>query len=385
MLLSASVSQETETEELLIEPVTVEYFYQEGCPVCARVSIEILPQIEELLSGLHVLSRYDTGVDTNYLKLARYQENLDIDANESAIFVVEGRYPFAGWKAISEGLVSRIEECILARLEGQETEAGDAGQQEYAGDDESLLLRRLRGFALPGVVAAGLIDGINPCAISTLVFFLSMLSVLKVRGAKLLMVGSAFCVASFLTYTALGFGLLRALHMFSGFRTLQRGFEIVLLTLLIILAFLSFRDALRYGSSGKPRDVTLQLPSWVKERIRRVIHSGLESGSILTGSLLTGVAVTGLESVCTGQVYVPTLVMVIKSGKSTWPALGYLLLYNVSFISPLVAAFVLTYQGLKTQRLLEWSKKNVVVSKVLLGCFFLAMALLFSILMVGIG
>jgi len=84
--------------------------------------------------------------------------------------------------------------------------------------------------------------------------------------------------------------------------------------------------------------------------------------------------------VCTGQVYVPTLVLILRKGGSTGPALGYLLLYNGVFIVPLVTAFVLTYQGLKTQRLLEWSRRNVVISKVALGCFFLAMAALLLLL-----
>ena len=36
--------------------------------------------------------------------------------------------------------------------------------------------------------------------------------------------------------------------------------------------------------------------------------------------------------------------------------------------------------GMRTQTLLEWSKRNVVFSKVLLGLFFLAMAVLIAVL-----
>ena len=57
-------------------------------------------------------------------------------------------------------------------------------------------------------------------------------------------------------------------------------------------------------------------------------------------------------------------------------AWGFLLLYNAMFIVPLVAVFVVTCFGLKTEVLLEWSRRNVVRSKILLGCFFLAMAVL---------
>ena len=50
------------------------------------------------------------------------------------------------------------------------------------------------------------------------------------------------------------------------------------------------------------------------------------------------------------------------------------------FIVPLVTVFILTYFGLRTQTLLEWSKKNVVISKVLLGVFFLAMAVFIAVM-----
>jgi hypothetical protein len=95
---------------------------------------------------------------------------------------------------------------------------------------------------------------------------------------------------------------------------------------------------------------------------------------------LIGVAVTVLESVCTGQVYVPTLVLVLHSGVGTGTAAGYLVLFNLLFILPLVIVLGLTWQGLRTARLLEWSRHHVVAGKCLLGMLFLAMAVLLWIL-----
>ena len=103
--------------------------------------------------------------------------------------------------------------------------------------------------------------------------------------------------------------------------------------------------------------------------------------ALAAGGLVVGTTVTALESVCTGQVYVPTLVLVAKEGgAASGRAWSYLLLYNAMFIVPLASVFTLTFFGLRTQTLLEWSKKNVVVSKVLLGIFFVAMAVLIAVL-----
>jgi cytochrome c biogenesis protein CcdA len=68
------------------------------------------------------------------------------------------------------------------------------------------------------------------------------------------------------------------------------------------------------------------------------------------------------------------------NGKHSMMAWKYLLLYNFMFTIPLVIIFILTYFGLKTQTLLEWSKKNVVISKILLGILFLAMAVLICVI-----
>ena len=76
----------------------------------------------------------------------------------------------------------------------------------------------------------------------------------------------------------------------------------------------------------------------------------------------------------------PTLVVVIRDSEKSARELSYLLLYNFMFILPLIVVFALTYYGLTTAALLAWSKKNVVFSKVLLGCFFVAMGVLVFVL-----
>ena len=69
---------------------------------------------------------------------------------------------------------------------------------------------------MPVIIVAGLIDGINPCVFSTLVFFMSLLAVAKIKGRKLLLTGSAYCTACFITYFLMGFGVLNALRFLSG-------------------------------------------------------------------------------------------------------------------------------------------------------------------------
>jgi cytochrome c biogenesis protein CcdA len=376
--------------------VLVEYFYEKGCPICARISREVLPAIESSLEGLYTLKHRHTADKATYLELVRYQKKLNITKNASAVFIVDQAHAFVGWDEISGGLQAKVEELALERLQAQPLLPQPEPQQPAVAapttppvpqppeqtqmDGEALLHERFGSFTVIGVALAGLVDGINPCAIATLVFLMSMLAVLKIRGRRLLLAGSAFCLASFVTYTAIGLGLLRALYALEGFERIRTAIEWVMFGLLAVLALQSFVDAWRYHRTGKADAVSLKLPAGIKLRINRLIREGMGSRRLFTGATVAGCLVTALESVCTGQVYVPALVLIIKSGSRSARAILLLLLYNALFVTPLVIALILTFRGLETKRLLDWSRRNVTAGKIALGALFATMAVLLLLL-----
>ena len=62
--------------------------------------------------------------------------------------------------------------------------------------------------------------------------------------------------------------------------------------------------------------------------------------------------VSGVEAVCTGQVYLPTIVVILKEvNQHFWRATEFLLFYNLMFILPLVLVCVLTLCGKESPRL----------------------------------
>lgn len=360
-----------------IAPVRVDYFYEPGCPACTKVEQQVIIPLQERYEGFYALHRHDTGIKTNYLELVRLQERLSFNVNKSVIMFVDRAHPFAGWPAIRDGLLARVDRSVGERL-NPGTEAPEPAGTGDGTDrpDEQLLRERTRRFTWLGVAGAGLVDGINPCAISTLVFFVSALSLLKVGRRRALVVGLVFCAASFATYTAIGFGLLHAFHALKGFGAVQRGFEAVVLTLLLVLSALSFRDAWGYHRSHRAGDVAVRLPDGLKRRINRTLRGGMHAHNVLPGAAAAGVAVTALESVCTGQVYVPTLVLIVKAGQAGGRVLAHLALYNAMFVLPLLVIVGLCYAGLTLRELLTWSRREVVVAKCLMGTLFLVMAAL---------
>jgi cytochrome c biogenesis protein CcdA len=351
-------------------PVQLEFFYEPGCGECERIKAELFPEIEHRFGNTCLISPYDIGIESNFLYLLRLENKTGYAGQERAYLIVNQKHAFGA--SPDRGAVCTLISDLL-----NQPPAAEGQPPGCATDDNSLIARRFGGFTLPAVMLAGLLDGINPCAISTLVFFMSLLAVSKVRNRQLLALGISFCLASFLTYLALGFGLLRSLYLFFGFTALRSAGEGIMSAALLILALLSFRDAIRFRKTGRAADVTLQLSSGMKKRIHEIMRRRIGSGRLVLGGLFTGAAVTALESVCTGQVYVPTLVLILKSSAYSEPrAWVLLLLYNGMFILPLVLIFTAVYSGLRTKTLLAWSRRNAVLSKFLLGLFFATAALL---------
>jgi hypothetical protein len=347
------------------EPVQIDFFYEPGCQACEWIETELLPEVGTRFPQQCAVQKHDIGVETNFLHLLRLEHNLGYTSPERAYLIVNKQYVFGAAPAKEEFF------AVILKLLSQPSsvlvpeKAVSNPAQKWFG-----------GFTFSAVITAGMIDGFNPCAFSTLVFFMSLLAVSNVRKRQLALLGISFCTAAFLTYLGIGFGLFRVLHLFSGFAVLRSAVEWGMASVLLILAAVSFRDAIRFRKTGRAADVTLQLSAGIKKRIHDVMRRGLGNASLVAGGLFIGSAVTVLESVCTGQVYVPTLVLILKdSAFSESRAWMLLLIYNVLFVLPLVLVFIAVYFGLRTETLLAWSSRNVVVSKFLLGLFFVLMAL----------
>ncbi len=346
----------------LSAPVPVEFFFRSGCGECAKVRAQGLTQLAETCAGQYHLQERDLEKTEHYLALAAYQEAWDYRGNDPVFVVVNRETLLAGADEINGGLVDTVRNA-WNRAPGPPITART-----------DLLARRAARFTPMAVAVAGLLDGINPCVFAGLVFFMSLLIAARVRNRELLAVGGVYCLGCFLTYLALGFGLFQVLNLLSGVNALKLILNWTMIGLLLVLAVVSWLDAARYFHSGRGDDVKLQLPSRLKERMHQLMKQTLtRPGRLLAGIFLLSVAVTAIESVCTGQLYVPTLILLTKSNGWGTHVL-YLLLYNLMFILPLIAVFGLVWRGITTARLIQLSRNSVIGSKILLGAFFVLLA-----------
>jgi cytochrome c biogenesis protein CcdA len=364
-------------------PVRLDLFYSPGCEECEQVKRSVFPELEARFDGRYELVWHDLMLEESIPLLVAYQERCGNDDNGRVSIVVDHTVFLSGYDAIAEHLLNRVGEALAARqapdwkaplppLAGgeAETDAGDVVRQKA--DRITWLV----------VIFGGLLDGINPCAISTLIFFMSVLVITKATRRTRLLVGLSFITASFLVYTALGLGFLYVFRRAPEFPLAKIVFGAVIGAAMVPLAWLSFRDAFRFRKSQRPDDVTLQIPKGIKDRIHWFMNARLGWGGPVLGGLITGAAVTVLESVCTGQSYLPVLAYMVRDGLQREGQLDLLRLlqlvaYNLCFVLPLVAVFIAFHRGVEVKTFIAWSKRNLVVAKILLGLFFTAMAVLF--------
>jgi hypothetical protein len=344
-------------------PATVDFYFQLGCDDCAYVKKEIIPVLHD--DGF-VINEYDTHDKKNFLRLLSHLNQFANESNESVYLVIGDSLLLAGREQITNWIQQR-----------NKRRSEDAIPTEVAPttkDSNSLLHDKTEQLTYVSIAVAGLLDGINPCVFSTLVFLISLLLISQTTPNKLLLAGSSYCLACFLTYFILGIGLFQFLKLFWGYYYLQLFFEWVLIAFLLIYALLSFRDAFRFKRSGMASSVTLQLPDRIKTIIHAIMRNVTRSRYIIPCAFVAGVLVTLLESVCTGQVYVPMLVLMAKESRGASRWIFYLLFYNFMFILPLLFLFIAVWRGSTMPALLKWSKKNVIFAKIALGCFFIILS-----------
>ena len=350
---------------LLSFGATVEVYSQAGCADCEWVRESFLPEAEARF-GTNLESRVrDIAEKENFLRLLGVLDRAGVEDNESVYLVLDGAEVLAGRAAIErDGLAA------LERLSGVA-----APPQSADAAPESVPRRLLDRLTVPAILLAGLADGFNPCAFSIVIFLAGALAAGgRMRRARIVG-GWTFCAASYATYVLMGLGLVGALRALEGLRALRDALFLALALALLVLSALSFRDAFRYRRERTPKAIALQLPDGVKRRIREFSTARWSGPAVVGSSLVCGFVVTLLDSLCTGQIYIPVLALLARDGGNL-RALLLLLLYNAAFIAPLVAIFLLAAYGADAPRMSRWSKRNVFPSKLFLGAMFFVMAAL---------
>jgi cytochrome c biogenesis protein CcdA/glutaredoxin len=349
------------------EPIYVAYFEQAGCQECAR-TIYDLGVIQEQYPQLVVESFSIEDPDSKALsEWLGEQYGVPEQRRLSTPMIFVGEDVLIGEEAILENMLPAVAKYAASgapRTWGDfDPEAGSQG-----------IIARFRSFGALTVLGAGLIDGLNPCAFATLVFFISYLAFTGRRGREILFVGLAFALGVFLTYLLVGVGLLKVIQSLSFFGSLGRWIYLVTALLCVILAAFTFRDYTK-ARQGKVTEMTLRLPRILQRRIHKVIRESAQMRAFVGVAFVTGFVVSLIELACTGQVYLPTIVYVLSQPELAARAFLFLVLYCLMFILPLIVVFVLAYLGTTSEQLAQFVNRRTAGIKLATGLVFTGLAL----------
>ncbi|MBQ9970517.1 MAG: hypothetical protein IJP25_00015 [Elusimicrobiaceae bacterium] len=352
------------------EKVEFALFVSPTCVHCNKLKAEYWPQLKEKYKDIVHFTEYDISVDGN---------NLIFVETAKAYGMEEMGYPAAAvGSTFLMGYPSEIglyaEAAIeKARLLNEKTNVKVSGA-----DDAEGAFKKITFWA---IVGSGLVDGINPCAFAVIVFFISFLTVYKYNRKEIILVGAAYCFAVFCAYLLLGFGLFKFLYAMQGFSYVIKAFYIITAGLCLIFFGLSVYDFWVYRKTKKSDGMILQLPQSLKMRIHKIMGFFLRDKNksawrLTLAALAVGFGVSLVEAVCTGQVYVPTCVLIMQNPEFRMRAIFYLVIYNLMFVVPLITVFVLALLGYESKGFNEFFKKHLGVTKVLLSLVFLGLFLL---------
>jgi len=224
-------------------------------------------------------------------------------------------------------------------------------------------------ITLPTVIVAAAVDGINPCAFTVLLLFITaMLATMQSGGqsihairARLLGQGGIYIAAVFLTYLALGVGLLKTLDFFTRQHLPARIGALAA----ILFGLWMLKDFFLPDVGWR-----LQAPSQIGATAQAMAKKATVPALIVGGFLI------GLCTVpCSGAVYLGVLSLLALQ-PSAFVGYGYLVLYNLIFILPLAVILVAASARPTLNRLAHWNLHHKEWVRLALGGGVVVMGLL---------
>jgi len=344
------------------DKVTATLFYSTHCKMCHVIREEVLPQIEEQYKEDVKWKKFNTDQDAEGLSLLiSLTEQFGLD--EALIpSILIGNTFLVGEKEIKDNL----EQAIARAIEAEKSPLS------FLKTDVVDFFKKFSFFT---VIGNGLIDGINPCAFAVIVFFISFLGVYGYKRTEIIYVGIFYCLAVFITYLLIGLGFFNFFYSLEQIYLIVKAFYYFIAVFCFLMAIAAFWDYYKFKKTGHSEEAILQLPKFLKKRINLVIGSRMRKKKggvwgLCVSSFIVGFLVSLLEAVCTGQVYLPTIVFILKNTDLKVKAATYLLIYNFMFVLPLIIIFLLSLAGVNSAKFNNFLKKNLGRIKILMALVF---------------
>ena len=217
------------------------------------------------------------------------------------------------------------------------------------------------------IVAAALVDSINPCVFGVLIFLLAYMTKVFKNTARMLVAGFIYITFVYITYFLLGVGIFTLAYTAS----FSKPFYWFAASIAVLAGLFEIKDYFWYG-----KGFSLQMIPGAAERIKKYSNAMKRIETVhpllsLAVAAFLGIFVVFVELPCTGAPYLAILGMLSKGNYAS--GIPLLLLYNLIFILPLFVIVGLVYFGHTSKTLEKWRKENRGVMRLAIGLFLLAL------------
>ena len=340
------------------------FFGNPGCPPCDDAWAMII-RLEQEYPNLEA-RRFDFLTKENIELIEAlfnlYKVQLENRGADRIVFIGDN---YLSGDSITEG-------GLRSLIEGY-SRTGTTPPWEMVEPREEGIIDRFKRWGPLTIVAAGLADGVNPCAFAVVVFFVSYLAYLGRRRREIMLVGVTFIIAVLLTYLLVGVGILLFVRQLNAYSVVSSAVRISIAGLAIALGSVSLYDYYLFRKKGA-KAMKLQLPRSLSRRVHAIIRKTEKTAFIIPFAFATGIVISLCELGCTGQLYLPTLTYVMEEPALQAQAFLYLIIYNLMFIIPLLVVFGLASFGVHSEKFAEVSRKQTGKIKIFLAVILFVLA-----------
>ncbi|RJR26793.1 cytochrome c biogenesis protein [candidate division WWE3 bacterium] len=334
------------------------FFYGNGCPHCAVV--------EEYFEKNGFFDKYPIenkeiyfNRDNAFLYNA-LMGKLGVPEQQRGVpTLVVGDKVFVGDKPIIDNFELAVSEFMEQNTDFNTDNTTDGNSvpelEENISEEQT---RTKLDLTLAAVVAASLVDAINPCAFAVLIILMSTILATG-EGKKALRSGLAFSLSIFISYFLMGIGLYAAL----GSGQISGIFYKFIGVLALILGLFNLKDYFWYG-----KVFLMEVPVSWRPKMKNLIGSVTSPA----GAFGVGFLVSLFLLPCTSGPYIVILGMLAEKTLHARAVL-YLLLYNIIFVSPMVLISAAVYKGFDPNKAEQIRQKNLRVLHLVAGIILLLM------------
>ncbi|WP_333887889.1 hypothetical protein [Clostridium sp.] len=346
--------------------VEILYFYSPTCSSCAKVS-EYLESIEKKYDNLEI-HKYNIYDSNNKRYLMAYCEAYDVPREESGLVpVVFVRDQFLIDK---DKIINQLEKVIL------DTGAGVTNILDFKQSNYKINGTLNNSLSFLEVSFAALVNGLNPCSFSMIMFLIILIGN---KSKSILKIGISFCIGKMLAFMLIGSICYQFMKFLSNVYIINivNAFFVIIF---ILLAGLNIYDfiMIKLNKFGK---IKAQLPAKFRKVnhtiIRKFIGNFIDSKFMLPFSALLGMIIASTEFLCSGQLYLSTIVTIIQTDSSQiTKAMILLIEYSIVCTIPLLLVVIVMAKGMKEIEISTLATNNLHRIKLVYAIMFLLMAII---------